>query len=80
MSTVSDRGSAPAPRLHEQMNLLLSRLGEAERRHITAGAASRFGRGGAVPVGQITGLDDKTIRRGREDEAGSLPDAPINRR
>jgi hypothetical protein len=30
-------------------------------------------------VAQITGLDEKTIRRGQEEVAGSLVDAPIKR-
>jgi hypothetical protein len=67
-------------RLHEQMNLLLSRLGEAERRWYAAVEANRLGHGGAVLVSQITGLDEKTIRRGQEEVAGSLADAPIKRR
>jgi hypothetical protein len=67
-------------RLHEQMNLLLSRLGEAERRWYAAVEANRLGHGGARLVAQITGLDEKTIRRGQEEVAGSLADAPIRRR
>lgn len=67
-------------RLHDQMNLLLSRLGEAERRWYAAVEANRLGHGGARLVAQITGLDEKTIRRGQEEVAGSLADAPIKRR
>ena len=65
--------------LHEQMNLLLSRLGEPERRWYAAVEANRLGHGGARLVAQITGLDEKTIRRGQEEVAGSLADAPIKR-
>ncbi len=65
--------------LHEQMNLLLSRLNEAERRWYAAVEANRLGRGGARLVAQITGLDEKTIRRGQEEVAGSLADVPIKR-
>jgi hypothetical protein len=73
-------GEAHADRvLHEQMNLLLSRLGEAERRWYAAVEANRLGRGGARLVAQITGLDEKTIRRGQEEVARSLADAPIKR-
>ncbi len=74
-------GEAHADRvLHEQMNLLLSRLGEAERRWYAAVEANRLGHGGVRLVAQITGLDEKTIRRGQEEVAGSLADAPIKRR
>src|SRR5438067_9434383 len=57
--------------LHEQMNLLLSRLGEAERRWYAAVEANRLGHGGARLVAPITGLDEKTSRRGQEEVAGS---------
>ena len=67
-------------RLHDQMNVLLSRLGEAERRWYAAVEANRLGHGGVRLVAQITGLDEKTIRRGQEEVAGSLADAPIKRR
>jgi hypothetical protein len=70
----------PERRLHDQMNLLLSRLGEAERRWYAAVEANRLGYGGARLVAEITGLDEKTIRRGQEEVAGSLADAPIKRR
>ena len=66
--------------LHEQMNLLLSRLGEAERRWYAAVEANRLGRGGARLVAQITGLDEKTIRRGQREVASSLADVPRQRR
>jgi len=69
----------PERALHEQMNLLLSRLGEAERRWYAAVEANRLGRGGVQVVAQITGLDEKTIRRGQEEVAGLLADAPVKR-
>ena len=65
--------------LHAQMNLLLRRLHEAERRWYAAVEANRLGHGGAQLVAQITGLDEKTIRRGQEEVAGSLADVPIKR-
>ena len=69
----------PDRALHEQMNLLLSRLGEAERRWYAAVEANRLGRGGVRLVAEITGLDEKTIRRGQEEVAGSLADVPVTR-
>jgi len=65
--------------LHEQMNLLVSRLDEAQRRWYAAVEANRLGHGGARLVAQITGLDEKTIRRGQEEVAGSLADVPVKR-
>lgn len=73
-------GEAHADRaLHAQMNLLLSRLGEAERRWYAAVEANRLGRGGTRLVAQITGVDEKTIRRGQAEVAGSLADVPSKR-
>ena len=69
----------PDRRLHEQMNLLLSRLGEAERRWYAAVEANRLGHGGARLVAEITGLDEKTIRRGQAEVAGALVDVPVQR-
>ena len=65
--------------LHEQMNLLLSRLDEAQRRWYAAVEANRLGHGGTRLVAEITGLDEKTIRRGQAEVAGSLADVPIKR-
>lgn len=61
------------------MNLLLSRLDEQQRRWYAAVEAGRLGHGGLVLLTQITGLDDKTIRRGRQELAGSLADRPSDR-
>jgi len=69
----------PDRALHEQMNLLLSRLDEPQRRWYAAVEANRLGQGGARLVAQITGLDEKTIRRGQQEVAGSLADVPIKR-
>lgn len=70
----------PDRALHEQMNLLLSRLDEPQRRWYAAVEANRLGQGGVRLVAQITGLDEKTIRRGQAEVAGSLADVPVTRR
>ena len=72
----------PDRRQHEQMNLLVSRLGEAERRWYAAVEANRLGRGGVRVVAEITGLDEKTIRRGHTELAqgfAALPDDRVRR-
>jgi hypothetical protein len=61
------------------MNLLLSRLDEAQRRWYVALEANRIGHGGEQLLSQITGLDEKTIRRGREELAASLAACPPER-
>lgn len=65
-------GDHPDRALHAQMNLLMSRLDEAQRRWYAALEAQRLGHGGDRLVAQITGLDEKTIRRGRTELAACL--------
>ena len=61
------------------MILLSSRLDEQERRWFAAVESQRIGHGGDTLVSQITGLDEKTIRRGRDELAASLAERPIDR-
>jgi hypothetical protein len=56
------------------MNLLLSRLDEQQRRWYLAVEAQRLGHGAERLLGEITGVDEKTIRRGREELAADLAD------
>jgi hypothetical protein len=72
-------GDHPDRVLHQQMNLLFSRLDEAQRRWYVALEANRIGHGGEQLLSQITGLSEKTIRRGREELAASLADCPPER-
>ncbi len=72
-------GNPPERVLHQQMNLLLSRLDEAQRRWYVAVESNRVGHGGDRLLSQITGMDEKTIRRGREEVATSLAACPPNR-
>jgi hypothetical protein len=65
--------------LHQQMQLLLSRLDEPQRRWYAAVEANRLGHGGVRRVADITGLDEQTIRRGQQEVAGSLADVPVTR-
>jgi hypothetical protein len=69
----------PDQLLHYQMNLLLSRLDEQQRRWYVALEANRLGHGGEQLLSLITGLDPKTIRRGREEMAAELSDRPADR-
>ena len=60
------------------MNLFLSRLDEQQRRWYVAMESNRIGRGGDRLLSQITGLDEKTIRRGRQ-ELAALDSRPPER-
>src|SRR5437870_13577676 len=69
----------PEREFHRQMNLLCSRLDEQQRRWYVALESNRIGHGGDHLLSQITGLDEKTIRRGREEVAASLAACPPDR-
>src|SRR5215471_17846157 len=74
------RGEAhPERERHYQMNLFLSRLDEDQRRWYLALESQRMGWGADQLLMQITGVDEKTIRRGREELAASLVDRPVDR-
>jgi hypothetical protein len=57
---------------HRQLLAVLAHLDEHERRWVAALEAVRLGYGGTRAVAQITGLDEKTIRRGRRELASGL--------
>src|ERR1043165_5945684 len=98
MSSIEVRGCQCPPcqageahrdrRLHEQMNLLLSRLGEAERRWYAAVEANRLGhggrgegeggRGGGAGGGGGGGAD--APRAGRGGGGGGPPPPPVEKK
>lgn len=63
------RRPQPERRLHQQLNLLISRLDERQRRWFVALEAQRRGHGGTRQMAEITGLSERTIRRGRREWA-----------
>src|SRR5712691_8669741 len=84
------RGEAhPERERHYQTNLFLSRLDEDQRRWYLALESQRMGWWADRLLMEISGVDEKTIRRGREELAASLGtggtprtlpgDAPIER-
>ena len=72
---------APHPdrEYHRQMDLLLSWLDERQRRWYPAVESHRLGQGADRLLFEITGVDEKTIRRGREELAAGLADQPTDR-
>lgn len=75
-------GEHPLREDHLQLNLLLSRLDEQQRRWVAAREAKRLGHGGFQRVAEITGLHPETIRRGRDeldDELRSCPSGRVRR-
>jgi hypothetical protein len=57
-----EAGTHPEKLRHQQINLLVSRLDEQQRRWYAAVESERIGHGGDVQVSRITGMDVETIR------------------
>jgi hypothetical protein len=64
---------------HRQLNLLLSRLDEQQRRWAAAREAMRLGHGGFQRIAEITGMHPETIRRGRDELENQLEGRPADR-
>lgn len=63
---------------HRQLNLLLSRLDEQQRRWVAGREAKRLGHGGVKLLAEITGLHPETIRRGRDELDAQLVERPTD--
>ena len=66
-------------RRHQQMNLLLSRMTEPQRRWYVGMLADDPQGPTISDLARITGLDRKTIQLGRREIAGDLADHPPTR-
>jgi hypothetical protein len=69
----------PDQALHRRINLLVSRLDEQQRRWYEAQESDRVGPGGEEVLSHITGMDSKTIHRGRQELETGLADRPQER-
>jgi hypothetical protein len=69
----------PDRAFHHRLNLLFGRLEENQRRWLAALEADKLGHGGDRLMAQISGLDEKTIRRGRRELVGGLAGVPLKR-
>ena len=73
-------GNNPTEQLHHhQVNLLMSQLDEQQRRWYMAVESQRLGHGGTELMNTITGMDKKTILRGRKEMEAGLEGRPKNR-
>jgi len=66
----------PNKQIHQQMNLLLSRLDEQQRRWYVAVEANRAGHGSLRLLSLITGMNEKTIQRGQQEIEQGLAERP----
>jgi hypothetical protein len=64
---------------HRQINLLLSRLDEAQQRWYAGTLSTAAGAASDRVLAQITGLSEKTIQRGRTELADGLHETPSGR-
>ena len=64
---------------HRQMNVFLSRLNEPQRRWYVGLLSQRPGSPSDRQLSKITGLDEKTIQRGRQELERDLADLPPGR-
>lgn len=64
---------------HRQINLLLSRLNEPQRRWYVGLLSQRPGSPSDRQLAKISGLDEKTIQRGRQELEADLADVPLDR-
>lgn len=69
----------PDKHVHQQMNLLVSRLDEQQRRWYVGLEAQRLGHGGIKLMSKISGLSVPTIRRGQQEMAQDLAERPTER-
>lgn len=77
---VCTAGSDPATQAHHrQINLLLSRLSEPQRRWYVGVLSQAPDSPSDRQLAAITGLDPKTIQRGRAELAQGLADFPSTR-
>lgn len=64
---------------HQRINLFLSRLSEPQRRWYVGMLSQEPDSPSDVALARITGLDRKTIRRGRREVLAGLADLPPDR-
>ena len=73
-------GSEPeAVRYHQQINLFLSRLNEPQRRWYVGLLSRQADNLSDCQLSLITGLDEKTVRRGRNELETGLEGLPLAR-
>jgi hypothetical protein len=69
----------PNKELHRRMNAFLRQLDERQRRLFVALESSRIGHGGDLLLSLITGINVRTIRKGRRELNSSVTNPPADR-
>ncbi len=68
-----------ANRWGQQVSLVFARLDEQQRRLVAGLLSKSVGWGGDTALAIVTGLDPKTIKRGRNELDNDLKDCPADR-
>jgi hypothetical protein len=68
-----------AKRWEQQVGFVFSRLNEQQRRWVAGLLSKSVGWGGDTQVSLVTGLDPKTIKRGRDELDRDLKECPADR-
>jgi hypothetical protein len=78
-SICQEQANAEIMRYHRQINLLLSRLAEPQRRWYVGVLSQEPESPSDAQLALITGMDEKTIRRGRQEMEDDLLNVPLDR-
>ena len=78
-SVCQQHTTAEIIRYHRQINLLLSRLAEPQRRWYVGVLSQAAESPSDAQLALITGIDEKTIRRGRQEMEDDLLNVPLDR-
>jgi hypothetical protein len=68
-----------ADRWAEETRLVFTRLNEQQRRWVAGLLSKAIGWGGDTEISEVTGLDPKTIKRGRDELEDDLEACPTDR-
>ena len=78
-SVCQQQTDAEIVRYHRQINLLLNRLAEPQRRWYVGVLSQEPDSPSDAQLSLITGIDEKTIQRGRREMEHDLLDVPLDR-
>ena len=78
-SICQEQTNAEVMRYHRHINLLLSRLAEPQRRWYVGVLSQEPESPSDAQLALITGIDEKTIRRGRQEMEDDLLNVPLDR-
>ena len=70
----------PDKLIHRRLNEFISHLDERQKRWFVALESQKIGYGGDKLISEITGIAEKTIRKGREEVEQGLSEYPVEKK